>query len=255
MKNLSLLIILSHLSIFIHAQHDSLTVAPDAEIFQKKKNVFSNPSLTIDLDILIGIPIGEFRAFYSKNKIGGGGFTILHPIARKTPIDVGLGFGAYYMSNSSKTFPYYSPNLGTYNVESRVSGRMFEFNLVTRMYPLKYTGFIIQPYLEGLVGVKVFGANQRLKTYLVDTDEYLPVEKDFNHTSSYSYGYGGGLKIPLGRSNSTFLNVKAIKIYGTPTHNMDPQSVKLYDDLSYEFDEFKSRTDLFRFSIGIHFLI
>ena len=130
---------------------------------------------------------------------------------------------------------------------------MFEFHLISRAYPLKATNFPIQPYIEGLAGFRVFGANQRLETYIYSTDTYLPVEKDYNYNGSWSYGYGAGIKIRM--ADLIYFNLKANKIYGTSTKNMDPESVVLYDDGTYSFEEFKSRTDIVRFSLGIHIMI
>ena len=237
------------------AQTDSLSNAPEVEIFTDDSEVLPDPVVTIEFDVRAAFTTGEFKEFYPKRGMGGFGVDVLFPITEENPIDIGAGLGYYFMSQSERTLQLYTPGIGDYDVESRVSGGMFEFHLISRAYPLKATNFPIQPYIEGLAGFRVFGANQRLETYIYSTDEYLPVEKDYNYNGSWSYGYGGGVKIRMGREELIFLNLKVNKIFGTSTKNMDPESVVLYDDGSYSFEEFKSRTDVVRFSLGIHIMI
>jgi hypothetical protein len=255
MKNLiAILITLLTVNIAV-AQTDSLTTAPDVEVFTDESDFLPDPVVTIEFDVRVGFPTGEFKNFYTKKAMGGFGVNALLPITEENPFDFGAGMGYYFMSRSEETFSYYSPGIGDYDVESRISGGMFEFHLISRAYPLKATNFPIQPYIEGLAGFRVFGANQRLETYIYATDEYLPVEKDYNYNGSWSYGFGGGIKIKMGSDELIYLNLKANKIFGTPTKNMDPKSVVLYDDGTYTFDEFRSRTDIVRFSLGIHIMI
>lgn len=255
MKNLSLFFILYFVIVLVSAQTDSLSTAPETEIFTDESRMLPEPVVTIEIDARAAFPTGEFKDFYTKKGMGGFGITVLFPITEENPFDFGVGLGYYFMSRSERTIPYYTPGVGDYNVESRVSGGMFEFHIVSRAYPLKATGFPIQPYVEGLAGFRVFGANQRLETYIYATDEYLPVEKDYNYNGSWSYGYGAGIKIQMGSDEMIYLNLKANKIFGTPTKNMDPKSVELHDDGTYTYNEFKSRTDIFRFSLGIQIMI
>lgn len=254
MKNILLPTLFFVIASYTYAQDDELTTAPD-EIFTDESNILPEPKVTIDIDIRAAYTTGEFKDFYPKRGMGGFGIDVLFPITEENPFDFGAGLGYYFMSRSERTIPYYTPGIGDYDVESRVSGGMFEFHLISRAYPLKATNFPIQPYVEGLAGFRVFGANQRLETYVYATDEYLPVEKDYNYSGSWSYGFGGGVKIRLGGDELIYLNLKANKIYGTSTKNMDPESVEIYDDGTYSFDEFESRTDVVRFALGIQIMI
>lgn len=254
MKKILLPVLMLMIVFFAKAQDDGLTTAPD-QVFTEDNGGSPDPVVTFDIDVRAAYTSGEFKDFYPKRGMGGFGIDVLVPIDKNVPVDFGAGLGYYFMSRSERTIPYYSPGVGDYDVNSRVSGGMFTFHLISRIYPLKTVKSPIQPYIEGLAGFRVFGANQRLETYIYATDEYLPVEKDYNYNGSWSYGYGGGIKVLLSKNELLFLNLKAAKIYGTATKNMDPESVVLYDDGTYSFEEFKSRTDVVRFSLGIHIMI
>jgi hypothetical protein len=256
MKKILSSLILFFILTTVFSQDDGLVVAPSEDkIFTEDVKAFPDPVVTIDIDIRAAFTTGEFKQFYPKSGMGGFGIDVLVPLGKTNPLDVGAGFGYYFMSRSEETYGYYTPGVGDYDVNSKVSGGMFSFHTIARLYPLKSVRFPIQPYIEGLAGFRLFSANQRLETYIHVTDTYLPVEKDYNYNGSWSYGFGGGFKIMMSKSELLFLNLKASKIYGTATKNMDPSSVQLYDDGTYEYSEFKSRTDVLRFSLGIHIMI
>ncbi|MCB0400687.1 MAG: hypothetical protein KDD41_01250 [Flavobacteriales bacterium] len=244
------------LSFPLFAQLDSLSVAPDnQQIFTDDNERLLEPKVTFDFDIRAAFTSGEFKTFYPKPGMGGMGLTVLFPLGKRFPLDLGVDLGYYFMSQSQETFNYYTPGLGDYDVESRVSGGMFTMHAVGRVYPFKTVKLPIQPYVEGLAGFRVFSANQKLETYVYATDEYLPVEKDYNYYGAWSYGFGAGVKVMLSKNELLYLNLKVDQIYGTATKNMDPSTVELYDDGTYTYSEFTSRTDILRFALGIHIMI
>lgn len=256
MKRIIMIFLFLSVSFYSLAQDDELVVAPsENDIIAEDSDGRPEPVVTFEFEIRAAFTSGEFKKFYPKSGMGGLGITVLFPISNKIPVDLGFGLGYYWMSNAEETYNYYMPEIGNYDVESRVSGGMIPFHIVGRLYPLKSINSPIQPYVEGLAGFRVFSANQRLETYIVATDTYLPVEKDYNTTASWSYGFGGGVKVMLSKNELLFLNTKVDMIYGTATKTMDPSSVVLYDDGTYSFSHFESRTDVLRFSIGLHVMI
>jgi len=249
------IIFLSLISGSIFSQSDGLTVAPSVENFTDEKKSLLDPKATVELDIRAAFPTGEFKDFYSNPGMGGFGLTALFPLGKKNPLDIGFGLGYYFMSRAEDTYQYYTPGVGDYDIHSKVSGSMISMHLTARLYPLKSINFPIQPYFEGLAGGRLFVVEQELSTYLYSVESELPKETNSNTTSSWSYGFGGGLKIMIRRNEMLFLNLKVAQLYGTSTKNMDPSSVVLYDDGTYAYDEFKSRTDVLRFSLGLHIMI
>jgi hypothetical protein len=81
----------------------------------------------------------------------------------------------------------------------------------------------------------------------------LEPETESTINGSFSYGYGGGLKVRLSKENRVFINVKANQIYGSATKYINQESVVLMDDGSYRYKTTKSKTDILRFSIGLQF--
>ncbi len=255
MKNNILFTLLVITCFTMNAQTDELTTSPDTDVFTESDDDILEPKVTFDVDIRGAFTSGEFKEFYPKPGMVGFGLTALFPLSPSNPVDLGVDLGYYFMSQSEETFGYFTPGIGDYDVESRVSGGMFTMHAVARVYPFKTSNFPIQPYVEGLGGFRVFSANQRLETYIYATDELLPVEKDYNYYGAWSYGFGGGLKVMVSKNELLFLNLKVTQLYGTTTKNMDPSTVELYDDGTYSYSEFESKTDVLRFALGIHIMI
>lgn len=234
---------------------DSLSTYTTEEIFTDESQQPLEPKVTFDIDIRAAFTSGEFKDFYPKRGMGGLGITTLFPIDKNNPIDVGFGLGYYFMSNAGATFGYYTPGAGNYEITSEVSGSMVPFHLTARLNPLRKTNSPIQPYFEALGGFRLFIVSQRLETYLIDSNLELEPQTDSDVTGSWSYGFGGGIKVLLSKNELIYLNAKVTQLYGTSTNNMDPNSVVLYDDGTYGYSRFKSETDVLRFAIGIHIMI
>ncbi len=254
-KTTSTILLLGFFAGIVSAQTDSLTTAPSLEVFTDEAKLLPAPKVTIDFDVRAAFTTGEFKDFYSKAGMGGFGGTVLFPIGKKNPLDVGFGLGYYFMNNSQVTHELYTPGVGDYDINSKVSGSMVPFHLTARLYPLKSTRSPIQPYIEGLAGFRLFLVEHELSTYIYSIDTELPPETNTNTTGSWSYGFGGGVKIRMSRNQLLYLNLKVAQLYGTETKNMDPSSLVLYNDGAYGYNEFKSETDVLRFSVGIHLMI
>ena len=239
-----------------YCQDDSLKVSPtENQIFTDNLYSLPDPKVTFDFDIRAAFTSGEFKQFYPKDGMGGMGATVLFPINKRNPLDVGFGLGYYFMSHTSSDFQYYSPGVGDYNIESTVSGSMFPFHLVARAYPLKSVRSPVQPYVEGLAGFRLFIVDQEINTFIDNTGVELPPQTETNTTGSWSYGFGAGVKVRISKKNLLYLNAKVDQLYGTETDYMDPTTINLYDDGSYEYVNQRSETDVLRFSIGLHLML
>ncbi len=257
MKRIIVLIITLNFFNYTFAQDNDLTVSPteDDKVFTEDVSELPNPKVTFDIDIRACFTSGEFKQFYPKEGMGGFGGTVLMPLGSKNPLDVGFGLAYYFMSNTETSFQYYTPGLGDYKVVSSVSGTMFPFHLVSRIYPLKSTNFPIQPYVEGLAGFRLFIVTQDMTTTVLSSGLELEPQSESNTTGSWSYGIGGGIKVNVSKSHMFYLNAKVDQLYGSETDYMDPTSVILYDDGSYEYVNYRSKTDVLRFSIGLHLML
>ncbi len=225
------------------------------EKFKEEFNILPEPKVTFELDITAAFTSGQFKEFYPKDGMGGIGLSTLFPLSIKNPLDVGFEFGYYFMSETRDKFEYHAPFIGVYDVYARVSGSMVPFHIIARVYPLKNSSSPVQPYVEGLAGFRLFVVNQEVNAYIVSSGEELPRVTVTNTTGSWSYGFGAGVKIKVSKNNLLYLNAKANQLYGTETNYMDPSSVALYENGTVEYSSFRSRTDVLRFSIGLHLMI
>ena len=256
MKKLITLLAVTSIVTNAFSQENELTTAPSQDtIFTEETNALPDPKVTFDIDLSACFTTGEFKQFYPKDGMGGFGATVLMPLHKKNPLDIGFELGYYFMSNTSSTFQYYTPGMGDYEVNSSVSGTMLPFHLVARIYPLKGINLPIQPYVEGVAGFRLFIVEQELTTTVINSGVELEPQKESTSTGSWSYGFGAGVKVIVSKNNLVYLNAKVNQLYGTATNYMDPTTIILYDDGSYEYLNYRSRTDVLRFSFGIHVML
>lgn len=252
MQNILLFTLSFFFSLISFAQDSNLVVSPELDRTTKNNNDKASSS-SLDLELLVASSTGEFKEFYENNEMGGLGFTLLFGTDKTIPIDLGFDFGYYFMSSNHSKLEYYSPGIGDYDVNSKINGTMVPIHMVGRLTPLKNSGFFIQPYVEAMAGFRIFVVKQTIETTLLTNGIALAPETQSTSNGAFSYGYGAGLKVLLNKKNGVFLNAKVNKIYGSATKYIDNESVVLIDDGSYQYNTTKSRTDILRFSIGLHF--
>ena len=244
------------INLTLFSQDENLVVSPTEDnIFTEEDQSIPTAKVTFDFDIRAAFTSGEFKQFYPKDGMGGLGISVLFPISKRNPLDVGFELGYYFMSQTRSNLEYYAPGVGDYDIDSRVSGSMIPIHIVGRLYPLKTINFPIQPYIEGVAGFRLFIVNQKINTIVLGSGIELPEQTESTTTGSWSYGFGAGVKIKISKNNPVYLNAKVNQIYGTATKYMDPSSVAVYDDGSFGYENYQSRTDILRFSIGIHFMV
>ena len=180
--------------------------------------------------------------------MGGLGITIAAPI-KQSVFALGAELGYYYMGNNSSTSEYYATGIGDYDVTTSFSGAMIPIHLVARIEPLIRSNSPVQPYIEGISGFRIFSFDSEFDTYLYSTDENLPTEKESTSTFSWSYGFGGGFRVQI--ADGFFLNAKAHKIFGSSTKYTDASSIEFNQDGTYSYGSTTSKTDVYRFTIGI----
>jgi hypothetical protein len=246
-----LIVLFILLTINYFAQDTNLVVSPELDTEVQTNNKSSSASL--DLEILVASATGEFKDFYENGEMGGLGFTLLFAVHKTIPVDLGFDFGYYFMSANRSRLEYYALSVGDYDVNSKVNGTMVPVHMVGRLTPFKNSEFFIQPYLEVMAGFRIFVVKQTIETTLLNTGVVLNPETESTTNGAFSYGYGAGLKVMLSKKNGTFLNAKVNQVYGSATKYIDQESVVLMDDGSFQYNTTKSKTDILRFSIGLHF--
>ena len=245
MKKIITSLTLTMSSIITFGQNDTgLTVAPEIVNPTPSKQV----EAIIDVEIRTAFTTGEFEEAYSKAGMGGGGITIVAPI-KQTILALGAELGYYYMGNTSSTSEYSEVGIGDYDVTSSFSGSMIPFHMVARIDPLMSSDFPIHPYIEGVAGFKVFNFVREFDTYIYRTDENLPTEKEVNKSLAWSYGFGGGIRVKI--TDGFFINAKAHKVFGSETKYTDTRSIEFHQDGTYSYGTTKSKTDVYRFTLGI----
>ena len=244
MKYFTLVLLFLSLSTALIAQEDELVAGELLE-----------PKITFDFDFRGALTTGEFNEFYKDEGMGGVGLTVLAPISRFNPIDLGVDFGYFYMSGTEATYNYTDVALKEHEITSSVTGSMIPIHAVIRIYPIKNKKFPIQPYVEGVGGVKLFVINHTIETESKRSDLEMVTLNDPEFTSAWSYGYGAGFKMRISKTNLLYFNTKVDHMFGMETDYINPTSYTQNEEGKYLHQYNSSMTDILQFSVGLHLMI
>ncbi len=165
------------------------------------------------------------------------------------PFTVGIEGSFLFFGGDTKYFDYGPGNWNLYTDTVTTQTTLIPLTLFFRIRPEIMKMFY--PYIEFSVGTTMLSVSADYNAAGGATDS-----KDrFNAT--FQYGYAGGIMIKLldfddapGSYAQMLLDIKMIMIKGS---NSDFATVKILDDSSAQFDEFRTKTNMVIFSMGLVF--
>jgi opacity protein-like surface antigen len=191
------------------------------------------------------IPRGEFSENVTNNGYGVSGQFLVRLAGSPFLAGGDLGIAVYGSESHREPISTTIPNL---QVRVRTSNNIFFSHFMLRAQPR--TG-MVRPYFDGLIGLK----HLFTKTSISDlTDgETIASSTDLSDTA-LSYGFGGGLQIPLtkGREAKIMLDTGVRYLRGARAEYLRKGSIREENGLVV-FDVFSSRTDVLAVQIGVTF--
>jgi opacity protein-like surface antigen len=191
------------------------------------------------------IPRGEFSENVTNNGYGASGQFLLR--LGHTPFLAGGDFGIVVYGSESHREPISStiPNL---QVRVRTSNNIFLSHFVLRAQP---RSGLVRPYVDGLIGLKHLFTRTSISD--LSDDETIASNTDLSDTS-FSYGIGGGLQIPLtkGRESRIMLDTNVRYLRGGRAEYLRKGSIREVNGVAV-FDVLSSRTDVLAVQVGVVF--
>jgi hypothetical protein len=191
------------------------------------------------------VPRGEFSENVTNNGYGAG-LQVLVPIG-SSPFLVGGDFGFVVYGSESHREPI-STTIPNLQVRVRTSNNIFLPHFVLRAQP---RSGLIRPYVDGLIGLKYLWT----QTSISDVDGDEPFASDTNLSdTSFSYGIGGGLQIPLtkGPESRLMLDTGVRYLRGGRAEYLRKGSIREVNG-SVVYDVLSSRTDALAVQVGVIF--
>jgi hypothetical protein len=207
------------------------------------------PNITFDLDMRIASPRGDFKTVYKDDVFFGFGGALLFGLNENSPLDMGLEVSYLYMTGHSSNAQYDAPHIGLYDVDTRITGSMVPINFLTRFYPLRNRGYVIQPYLEVIGGFRIFNVRQKVETYLYRDDIFLEPEEETNANLAWNYGMGMGLNVRI--NDFWAINMHAQHMFGSQTNYIDPETIEVRENGEFGYNEHRSTTHALAFILGV----
>jgi hypothetical protein len=191
------------------------------------------------------VPRGEFKENITDNGYGGGGLFLVR--LGPSPFLVGGDVGIVIYGSESRREPF-STTIPNVDVRVRTSNNILLAHTVLRIQPR--TG-LIRPYADGLIGLKHLFTRTSISD---DFDgEVIASTTDLSDTT-FSYGFGGGLQVPLWQNSERAIlldgNVRYLR--GSRAEYLKKGSIREVNG-QVIYDVFASRTDVIGVQIGVTF--
>jgi opacity protein-like surface antigen len=201
--------------------------------------------LQFGIDFTTVIPTGDFKRNITNNGYGVGG-QVLFGLGR-SPLLLGVdaGFANY---GSDEHLEPISQTIPEVRVKVRTNNNIVLTHLLLRAQPRNGR---VRPYADALIGFKYLFTDTSL---LNDSnDEELTSSKNLSDLT-YSYGFGGGVQIRLGRigSGEISLDGKMRYLRGGRAEYLKEGSITRVNG-AVLFDVLSSRTDLVTVQVGVMF--
>ena len=199
----------------------------------------------LGIHFLTVAPRGEFSENVTNNGYGISlqGLIRLGP----TPFLVGgdLGFVVYGSQTRSEPLSDTIPDI---RVRVRTTNGIFLPHFVLRAQPR--TG-LVRPYFDGLIGLKHLFTSTSISDLI--GGETIASSTDLSDTA-LSYGFGGGLQIPLnkGREAKILLDTGVRYLRGARAEYLRKGSIREVNG-QVIFDVLSSRTDVLAVQVGVTF--
>ena len=197
-----------------------------------------------DISVIVGFPQGEFEDTVDNVGVGLNFFAGLG--FGRSPIVIGLdaGFLVYGYERRREIF---SPTIPDVRVGVETSNAIAMGHVVLRLQP---PSGAVQPYLDGLFGMKYFFT----ETTVRDDDffdEEIASTTNFDD-AALSYGVGGGIDILLhqGRGKAVMINAGARYLFGTEAEYLQEGAIERRNGRVF-FSTDRSETNLLIAQLGI----
>jgi hypothetical protein len=194
---------------------------------------------------MIVVPRGEFSENVTNNGYGAGGQFLIR--LGPSPFLAGGDFGAVVYGSESRREPI-STTIPNLQVRVSTSNNIFLGHFVLRAQP---RSGLVRPYFDGLIGLKYLFTSTSISD--LSDGETFASSTDLSDTT-LSYGFGGGLQIPLhkGREARILLDTNVRYLRGGRAEYLRKGSIREENGQVF-FDVFSSRTDVLAVQIGVTF--
>lgn len=197
------------------------------------------------LDVTTVIPTGDFSKNVTNNGYGVGGQFLVGLGKKPLLLGVDAAFATYGSDEHTESI---SENIPELEVKVRTNNNIAFTHLLLRAQPRSGK---VRPYADALVGFKYLFTDT---TILNDSNqEELTSSKNLGDLV-YSYGFGGGVQVTLGRvgRGDISLDGKVRYLRGGRAEYLKEGSIRR-ENGSVFFDVLSSRTDVVTVQIGVTF--
>ncbi|MCA1752697.1 MAG: outer membrane beta-barrel protein [Cryomorphaceae bacterium] len=204
--------------------------------FQERRGV------TLSGGLQVAVPTGEFAENYGRLPFGINAF-ISVPLLN-APIEIGGGFAWNHMARSKADVFINNPEGGRNAGTLRINGNSYTYQIHGRLRPFNGR---FRPYGEVFVGARNFSTTSKLQS----SSGVQPSTERLDRNFTFIAGWGVGAKYEV--TPGVFIEARFESSVGSKTEYIDPESITIDDQASFDFRNLESRTDQWALSVGVAF--
>jgi hypothetical protein len=206
---------------------------------------FRDRPATLSAGLEIGIPVGAFADDWGREIVGFSANAAV-PM-RLLPFDLGFDFAWGRMGGESSVVAVNEAFLTATSGNLKVNSNVYGYHAVARFKP---TAGKINPYIEGLAGLRQFTTKSELRVDGVDS----PVRKDRN-ANSFVGSAGWALGLQVAPNNSFYIEGRVERMNTGKVAYVDPRTIRIdaSGDVTYETRATNTRTVNVHIGVGMRF--
>ena len=202
------------------------------------------------LNVLVGIPMGDFRSNVDKTGYGVSASIGFAPVSSAFMAGIETGFMRYGNERRRERFSTTIPDV---MVDVETSNNIALVHGVFRLQPNQGS---IRPYLEGLAGINYLYTRTEIHNRGRWDEEVA--SSNNKEDVAFSYGGGGGMMIRVYSSEEgsdsgieeVLIDFRARYIKGGEAEYLKPGSIRR-EDGQVKYDVLKSNTDIMTIQVGV----
>ncbi len=205
------------------------------------------PTLSVGFEF--AFPQNEFDRNFEGVPVGVGG-QFLSNAGRRSPFEFGMGFS--WLSRGSQkedVWVFRGVDLNNNEIYDRarmsVNSNIYTYNAIARFKPLLGR---VQPYIDGLAGVRNFSTSTVIRPEDKSTD---PLRERQTRDFALTYGYAAGVKVRV--TPALMVEGRFSNLYGTQVSYVDRSTLEIDQEGKITYEKISSRTDMFIIHLGVCF--
>jgi len=203
----------------------------------------------VDAGVSLAFPQNNFAKKAGGNPFFGLGLQMVFALKDNHPVQIAVGAQHYWLHSQKSSGSLLSPDSVRYDYQTNVNGSMIPVHVHIRLTPLVRTKSPFQPYIEVLLGMRLFNTIVKFEGKESGGGASVISAKNNDWDLSHSHGFAAGVHVKV--TDMIFINARFENLFGGWASYIDPDQISFSNDGGAQVDRMRSRTDIITYTLGV----